>query len=81
MEDPQRWFDSWAEEKSDEERLQLLEGLIELADRPTTELPGVRRRGFSPMVRWTVVGSTVVYIRVYERSGCFDLDGLRDFQI
>lgn len=81
MEDPQRCFDSWAEGKSAQERIRLLDGLAELADRPLTELPGLRRQGFSPMIHWTVIGSTVVYVRVYEQSGCFDLDGLRDFNI
>lgn len=81
MEDPRRCFESWAGGKSNQERLKLLDGLIELADRPLTELPGLRRKGFSPMIRWTVIGATVVYIRVYEQSGCFDLDALHDFNV
>ena len=40
MADPRGCFDAWAEGKCDLQRSSLLEGLIDLADRPLTELPG-----------------------------------------
>ena len=76
--DPNRCYRLWAEGKGSEEQLQLAGGLIELADRPLTELPGYRVAGRSPMNRWTIIGSTVVIIRVYESIGLFDLVDLRD---
>ncbi len=77
--DPLRCFDSWADGKSDQQRLRLLEGLAELADQPLTELPGIRSAGRSPMSRWTIIESTVVHIHVYESKGWLDLVDLRDF--
>ncbi len=79
MADPRGCFDSWAEGKSDLHRSSLLEGLIDLADRPLTELPGIRSAGRSPMSRWALIESTVVVIHVYEGQGWFDLVDLRDF--
>ena len=77
--DPRGCVDIWAVGKSDQERLRLLEGIADLADRPLAELPGLRSVSQSPMSRWTIIGSTVVYIRVYESIGVFDLMGLQDF--
>lgn len=77
--DPHRYFDAWAEGKSEQERLVILNGLIELADRPLTELPGLRQPNRSPMSRWTIIGSTIARIHVYESAGWFDLTDLRDF--
>ena len=79
MDDPRRSFDTWAEGKSDEQRSRLLEGLVALADRPLTDLPGIRSAGRSPMSRWTIIESTVVYIHVYETKGWFDIVDLRDW--
>lgn len=79
MADPRGCFDAWAEGKGDQQRSSLIEGLIELADRPLTELPGIRSTGRSPMSRWTLIESTVVVIHVYESQGWFDLVDLRDF--
>ena len=78
MADPRGCFDVWAEGKHDLQRSSLLEGLIDLADRPMTELPGIRSAGRSPMSRWTLIESTVVTIHVYEGQGWFDLVDLRD---
>lgn len=72
-------FDDWAAGKSDQERIRLLLGLLELADRPLTELPGLRELGRSPMHRWAVVDSTFVFLQVYESQGCFYVDDLQDF--
>lgn len=71
-------LDAWASGKSEQERLRLLSGLVDLADRPLTELPGIRVRGESPMRRWTIIGSTVVFIRVHEPAGVFDVTDLLD---
>lgn len=71
-------FDTWAEGKTEQGRLRLLAGIIDLADRPLTELPGIRARGRSPMQRWAIIGSTVVSIRLYESVGKFDVTDLRD---
>lgn len=77
--DPNGCYDHWAEHRSPQERLRLLEGIAELADRPTTVLPGIRFPGRSPMSRWAVVESTTVVIHVYESVGCFDLVDIREF--
>lgn len=71
-------FDDWAAGKSDQERSRLLQGLLELANRPLTELPGIRALDQSPMHRWAVVDSTFVFLRVYESQGCFYVDDLQD---
>jgi len=78
MADPRGCFDAWAEGKDDLQRSSLLEGLIDLAERPLTELPGIRSTGRSPMSRWMLIASTVVVIHVYESQGWFDLVDLRD---
>ncbi len=39
----------------------------------------MRAIGQSPMNRWTIIGSTVVFIRVYESTGVIDLMDLQDF--
>lgn len=77
--DPYGCVDTWAIGKSDEERLRLLDGIADLADRPLTELPGLRAVGQSPMSRWSIIGSTVVFVHVYEGIGVFDLMDLQDF--
>ena len=77
--DPGGCLDLWADNKSEQERLRLLDGIAELADRPLTELPGRRVLGSSPMNRWEAVGTTAVFIRVYESAGLFDLVDLQDF--
>ena len=77
--DPSRCYRLWADGKDSEDQILLVAGLIELADRPLSELPGLRVAGRSPMNRWTIIGSTAVIIRVYESIGLFDLVDLRDF--
>ncbi len=76
-------FDVWAVGKSDHDRFLLLEGLLELADRPLTELPGDQVPDRSSMLRFkridTSLESTLVLIRVYEAQGVFDVIDLRDF--
>lgn len=76
--DPSQCLDSWAEHKNHEQRMQLLNGLADLADNPTTELPGLRVIGWSPMERWTIIGSTIVVFHVYETAGVLDLAEIRD---
>ena len=76
--DPDRCFDRWAEDKVEQQRLLMLNGLAELADCPLTELPGLSSQGRSPMRRWVIIESTFVVIHVYESVGCFDLVDLRD---
>ena len=77
--DPHGCFDMWADGKSHRQRLHLLDGIVELASCPLTELPSRRVLGRSPMNRWEAVGSTAVFIRVYESIGLFDLTDLQDF--
>lgn len=77
--DPRGCVDMWAIGKSGQDRLRLLNGIADLADRPLSQLPGLRAIGQSPMSRWAIIGSTVVFMRVYESSGVFDLMDLQDF--
>lgn len=65
--------------EGDSERLRLLNGIADLANRPLTELPGLRVRGQSPINRWMIVGSTVMFMHVHESVGVFDLMDLQDF--
>jgi len=56
----------------------MLEDLSVLADVPLDVLPGVRVLGRGPMDRWAVAGLAVVFFRVYEPQGLFDLVDLVD---
>ena len=56
----------------------MLEELADLADTPLDSLPGVRVLGKGPMDRWAVVGSAVVFFRVYEPHGLIDLVDIAD---
>lgn len=82
-------FEDWALGKTHQERVRLLEGLLKFADQPLTELPGEQVPGRSPMVRCTVIDSTLqpvsvsirvfVSIHVYESQGVLDVTELIDF--
>ena len=62
-------FNSWAETKDEAARYQLLWGLLDLADRPWDELPGMPIPGRSPMWRWVEIGPTYVIFLVAEPQG------------
>ena len=64
-----RVFDAWSASKSHEDRIHLLSGLIDMADCPSTELPGFRFPERSPMWRFTRIGSAVFVFFVAEPQG------------
>ena len=62
-------FNSWAATKDAATRYQLLLGLLELADRPWEELPGLPLPGRSPMWRWAKIGPAHVVFLIAEPQG------------
>ncbi|MDE0115234.1 MAG: hypothetical protein OXT07_01230 [bacterium] len=56
----------------------MLEDLAVFVEVPLSVLPGVRMLGRGPMDRWGVVGTAVVFFRVYEPQGLIDLADIVD---
>ncbi len=71
-------MDAWASGKATAERTRKLEDLADFADSPLVVLPGVRVLGKGPTDRWAVVGTAVVFFRVYEPQGLIDLVDIAD---
>lgn len=70
-------IDRWALNKSPDDVLTLLQALIELADRPLTELPGWPRSAM-PLRRWARLGPVLVSFYADEARGVIDVGYLDD---
>ena len=70
-------IDRWALDKPPDEVLALLQALIELADRPLTELPGLPRSAM-PLRRWARLGPVLVSFYADEARGVIDISYLDD---
>lgn len=71
-------FNRWAETRDEAARYRLLSGLLDLADRPWDELPGLSIPGRSPMWRWAEIGPTYVVFLVAEPQGKLVIIDIRD---
>lgn len=70
-------LERWAQDKSPEQVLELLEGLIDLADCPLTQLPGMPRSAL-PLRRWARLDAVLVSFYADEAHGVIDIGYLED---